>query len=238
MSHNAYGRIVGSMFLLAFVVYGGGNLLAISVTGEPVVLADVIGSEGRLTAGVLLMLLNSAVVIAIGVAAYPVLQRQHPLTASAYLLTRGFEAALLAVSAVLLLSFVPLAQEFDTSGDPSAAAAARVVHETSLDTYSVAMIGLSLGSLLFCRALFRARLVPRALAVVGFIGYVSLAAGGALELFGHHYGGLLIVPGAVFEATVGLLLVMRGFPEVGGHDQPAVSTQRALTLAGSSPANR
>jgi len=218
------GRIVGSMLLLAFLVYGGGSLLAISATGEPVVLADVLGAEGRLTAGVLLMLLNSAVVIAVGVAAYPVLQRHHPLTASAYLLTRGFEAALLAVSAVLLLSFVPLAQEFNTSGDPSVAAAARVVHETSLDAYWVAMIGLSLGSLLFCRALFRTRLVPRALAGLGFVGYALLATGGALELFDHNVGVLLSAPGGVFEAAVGVLLVIKGFPEVQNQDLPAAGT--------------
>ncbi len=97
------GRIVGSMLLLAFFVDGGGSLLAISSTGEPVVLADV--------------------------------QR------SAAPVARAAGAG------------------FDTSGDPSVAAAARVVHEVSLDAYWAAMIGLSLGSVLFCRALFRARLV-------------------------------------------------------------------------------
>jgi len=237
MSPKTSGRIVGFMFLLAFLVYGGGSLLAISITGEPVALADVVGFEGRLTAGVLLMLLNSAVVIGIGVAAYPVLKRHHPLTASAYLLTRGFEAALLAVSAMLLLSFVPLAQEFDTSGDPSVATAARVVHEASLNAYWVAMIGLSLGSLLFCRALFRARLVPPALAAVGFVGYVSLATGGALELFGHSFGVPLSAPGGVFEATVGLLLVIKGFPEVQSQDLPAAAAPvPAARLRSAAPA--
>ena len=237
MSCKTYGRIVGSMLLLAFAVYGGGTLLALSVTGEPVVLADVIGAEARLAAGVLLMLMNSAVVITIGVAAYPVLKRHHPLTASAYLLTRGFEATLLAVSAVLLLSFVPLAKQLDTSSDPSAATAARVVHETSLDTYSVAMIGLSLGSLLFCRALFRARLIPRALAALGFVGYMSLAAGSALELFGHSYGVLYLPPGAVFEASVGLLLVIKGFPEVQRQDLPtAAPPTPAVRLRTAAPA--
>jgi hypothetical protein len=229
MSSKTYGRIVGSMFLLAF-----GRVRRRQPAGHlRYRRAGRAGRrhrvEGRLTAGVLLMLLNSAVVIAIGVAAYPVLKRHHPLTASAYLLTRGFEAALLAVSTVLLLSFVPLAKEFDTSGDPSVATAALVVHETSLNSYSVAMIGLSLGSLLFCRALFRARLVPRTLAALGFVGYVSLATSGALELFGHSYGFLLLAPGAVFEATVGLLLVIKGFPEVQSQDLPAAAAPAPAT---------
>ena len=89
MSPKTSGRIVGSMLLLAFVLYGGGSLLAGSVTGDPVVLADVGGGGSRLSAGVLLMLLNSGVVITIGVAAHPVLRRHHPLTADAYLLAEN-----------------------------------------------------------------------------------------------------------------------------------------------------
>lgn len=148
MSAKISGRIVGSMLLIAFV-YGGGSILAASVTGTPAVLADVVGSENRLTTGVLLMLVNSAVVITIGVAAYPVLKRHHSATATAYLMTRGFEAALLAVSSILLLTLVPLAGEFNVTGDQSLAVMARLTQETSLHVYWVAMIGLSLGSLLF-----------------------------------------------------------------------------------------
>jgi hypothetical protein len=94
MSAKTCGRIIGALLLIAFFVYGGGSALVQSVTGTPVVLAHVVGSETQLTVGALLMLLNCVVVIGIGVAAYPVLKRHHPGTASAYLLTRGFEAAL------------------------------------------------------------------------------------------------------------------------------------------------
>jgi hypothetical protein len=223
MSAKTSGRIVGSMLLIAFVVYGGGSILATSVTGTPVVLADVIGSQDRLTAGVLLMLLNSAIVITIGVAAYPVLERHHRATATAYLLTRGFEAAMLAVSSVLLLALVPLADEAAATSEQGLAALARVTQETSLTAYWVAMIGLSLGSLLFCRVLFRERLVPRLVAVWGSVGYALLATGGALELFGHEVGILLGVPGGLFEATLGVLLVAKGFPEAQHQDCVAAS---------------
>jgi hypothetical protein len=220
-SARTSGRIVGCMLLLAFLLYGGGSLIAHSVTGDPVVLAGVLGSGSRLTAGVLLMLLNCVVVIVVGVAAYPVLRRHHPLTASAYLLTRGFEAALLAVSSVLLLSLTTLARELDASGDPSLIPIARATQETSMNAYWVAMLGLSLGSLPFCRALLRARLVPPLLAVWGGAGYAVLAAGSILELLGHNVGVLLAVPGGVFEAVLGLLLVVRGFPEAEHRDLPA-----------------
>jgi hypothetical protein len=218
MSAKTSGRIVGGLLLLAFLAYGGGSALANSVTGTPVVLAGVVGSENRLIAGVLLMLLNSAVVVGIGVAAYPVLKRHHPGTASAYLLTRGFEASLLAVGAVLLLTLVPLADALAATGDTVFEPLARVTQEASLNAYWVAMIGLSLGSLLFCRALFLTRLLPRPIVVWGFGGYALLALGGVLELLGQGVGVPLAVPGGLFEATAGVLLVAKGFPEVQSRD--------------------
>lgn len=140
-----------------------------------------------------------------------------------YLLTRGFEAALLAVGAVLVLTLVPLADEFTASGDQSLAPLARVTQEASLHAYWVAMIGLSHGSLLFCRSLFRARLVPRPIAACGLGGYALLATGGVLELLGHGVGLLLSAPGGLFEATLGVLLLVKGFPETQSQDAAAAS---------------
>ncbi len=230
MSPKTSGRIVGAMLLLAFVLYGGGSLLALSVTGEPAVLADVIGSETRLRLGVLLMLLNSVVVVTIGVAAYPVLRRHHPLAGWVYLLTRGLEATLLAVSSVLLLSLVPLAHELDETGDPSLAAMARIAQETSAHSYWVAMLGLSLGSLWFCRALLHGRLVPRPLAAWGVAGYVLLATGSVLELLGHRVGVLLAAPGGLFEAALGVLLLVKGFPELQQIDPSAAQAPAPATI--------
>ena len=50
--------------------------------------------------------------------------------------------------------------------------------------YNVAEAGFGIGSLFFCALLFRTGLVPRFLAVWGFIGYACFAGGNLLELFG------------------------------------------------------
>ncbi len=230
MPAKTLGRIVGALLLTAFFVYGGGSLLAQSVTGTAVALGDVVGSETRLAAGALLMLLNAGIVIGIGIAAYPVLERHHPVTAAGYLLTRGFEAALLAVGAVLVLSFLPLSEELSTTGDQSLLSAARVTQELSLYAYWAAMIGLSLGSLFFCRALFLSRLVPRPIAAWGFAGYALLATGGVLELLGHEVGLLLSAPGGLFEAAVGVLLLVKGFPEPAAPEVPPASVSEQSSV--------
>ena len=75
----------------------------------------------------------------------------------------------------------------------------------------VAEAGLGFGSLFFCDLLFRTGLVPRFLAVWGFIGYACFVGGALLELFGVAGAGLVgAIPGGLFELTFGIWLIARG----------------------------
>src|SRR5215218_2432331 len=85
MSNRATGRIVGALFLAAFVCYGVGSAVA------------------DRAAGAALMLLNSVVVATIGVLVFRLLRRPHIRTAAIYLSARFLEAVLLAVGVVLLV---------------------------------------------------------------------------------------------------------------------------------------
>ncbi|WP_109509275.1 DUF4386 domain-containing protein [Nocardioides speluncae] len=175
-------------------IIGGLVLAAFVLYGGGSALVDAAGD--RQAAGAVLMLLNSLGVAAIGVLAWPVLRRTDPLAATGYLATRIVEATLLAVGTVLALAHAPAAAEH---------------------LYWIAMVALGLGSLPFCQALRRARLVPAPLAVWGMAGYACLAAGGLLELLAIDVlggGGLLFsAPGGLFEVVFGILLLVRGFPE-------------------------
>ncbi|MCE6994706.1 DUF4386 domain-containing protein [Saccharothrix sp. S26] len=147
---------------------------------------------GSSAAGGLLMLLNSAAVVGIGVLAFPVLRPHSELTAHAYLTGRAVEAALLAVGVVFLLLPEPVAAGNHYS-------------------YQVAMMAVATAGVLFCRVLLRARLVPRALAVWGLVGYAVFLAGAVLEVLGHPVGVALSVPGGLFEIALGVLLIAKGF---------------------------
>ena len=84
-------------------------------------------------------------------------------------------------------------------------------------SYQIAEMSLGLGSLFLCSLLFRTRLIPRFLAVGGFIGYVSLMVGMIAEIFGIHISLMLSVPGIFFEVGLPLWLFIKGFqPEVYG----------------------
>jgi hypothetical protein len=146
---------------------------------------DRSSSTALFVTGAALMLLNSAFVIGIGVLMLPILRPHNEAIAAGYLGTRIFEGVGLAVGVVIDANSV---------------------------CYNVAEAGLGIGSLFFCALLFRTGLVPRFLAVWGFIGYACIAAGTLLELFGVAGAGLVgAIPGGLFELTFGIWLIARGF---------------------------
>ncbi|PSL53059.1 uncharacterized protein DUF4386 [Saccharothrix carnea] len=191
MSSRAIARSVGALFIVAFVVYGGGSALV---------------EAGASAAGGLLMLVNSAVVVGIGVLAFPVLRPHSEITAHAYLAGRAVEAALLAVGVVFLLLPEP-------------------VPAGNHHSYQVAMMAVATAGVLFCRVLLRARLVHRAVAVWGVIGYAVFLVGAVLEVLGYPVGVVLSVPGGLFEIALGVLLIVKGFAA------PTASTPRAPAYA-------
>jgi Domain of unknown function (DUF4386) len=213
MTTRASGRIVGALFLLAFVVYGGGSALVESGSGAPAVLSDVAENQMQISAGALMILLNSVVVASIGVLAFPILRRRHTISAYAYLIARVLEAVMLAAGALCLLLLIPLSREYAEAGANDASvlpALARVAQDGNQNAYHFAMIFLGLGSLLFCRVLLRARLVPRFMAVWGRVGYAIVAAGMMLEVLGYSLGMALWIPGGLFEFALAVQLSVRG----------------------------
>lgn len=192
---RATARAVGILFLAGFLTYGVGTAIATSLVGSAGPRDAVFG------AAAVAMLVNSAVVIGIGVLMFPILQRHSRSIAVSYLVTRLVEGVGLAVGVLGLLSL---------SG-PAAISANFVA-------YNLAEASLGIGSLLFTVLLFRSRLVPRFLAAWGFIGYAAMAAGSLLELLGFAGAGMVsVIPGGLFEITFSVWLIARGFNRLALH---------------------
>src|SRR5215213_7155460 len=183
-------RIVGALFLAGYLTYGVGSLIATPIVRSD----DRSGSTALFVTGAALMLLNSAIVIGIGVLMSPILRPHNKTIAAGYLGTRIFEGVVLAIGVVSLIVLTGSA----------------AIHANSV-FYNVAEAGLGIGSLFFCALLFRTGLVPRFLAGWGFIGYACIAGGTLLELFGVAGAGLVgAIPGGLFELTFGIWLIARG----------------------------
>jgi len=179
-SLNNRTRLIGGLILLAFVFYGGGSALV---------------SNGQQTLGLVLMLINSAVVISIGVLIRSIIFKDAPFSANVYLVTRLAEGLLLGTGAIV---WILNSQNFNGV-------------ELNTTLYRLGMIVLGLGSIGFCRWLIVTRAVHVGLAWLGLVGYPLLAMAMFAKFAGSEYWAtMLLIPGAIFELTFGLSLLFVG----------------------------
>lgn len=206
-SQRVIANFVGILILLAFVIYGGGQGILESMLSRPNAL-ELIGQKQNLFfLGIVLSLLNSVIVLGIGIFMYPILSLHSKLVALTYFSTRIFEALFLAIGSVALLSVLSL--DISVQGVDKTSFLQLGIQVNTVG-YQVAMLSLGLGSLFFTYSMFRSGIVPRLLAAWGFIGYVALVGGSLAELAGA--GNLLWnIPGGLFEIVFSIWLFIKGF---------------------------
>ena len=96
--------------------------------------------------------------------------------------------------------------------------------DVNLYAYHIAMFTLGIAGLLLCYTFYRAKLVPRLLAVWGLIGYATILCGSLLEILGFNLLSIHAIPGGLWELFIGVWLIVRGFnpsafvPESAGPD--------------------
>jgi hypothetical protein len=213
-SRMTYSRLIGALFLSAILFYGGGLTLVTSVVGASDFLSTISTHQTTLVLGASLMLLNSVVVVGIAVLFFPILEQHSKRTALAYLASRIGEAVFLAIGVLALLMIIPLGQQSVDAGAANvgwAKALGSLAVQSNTMAYQIAVISLGLGGIFLCSLLFRTRLIPRFLAMLGLIGYAIFMAGGIAEIFGVHIGVLLSIPGGLFEVALAFWLLIRGF---------------------------
>jgi hypothetical protein len=145
------------------------------------------------------------------VALYPITRRTSAALALGFFGSRVLEAGLVLVGVLALLSLVTLGGAGDAAaGAPEALVA---LHDWAF------LLGPGLlpaaNAVLLGSVLLRAQLVPRVIPIVGLVGAPLLAASAIAVVFGAFdqvspVAGLLALPIAVWELSLGLWLVVRG----------------------------
>jgi hypothetical protein len=158
--------------------------------------------------------------IGTAVTLYPVVKRQNEGVALGFVAARILEAGMIFAGVVSLLSLVTLRQHL--GGAAGADAAALVTTGAShVATYNwTFLLGQTLmpgiNALLLGSLMYRSRLVPRVIPVLGLIGGPLLIAAVIATLFGQHSSltGLAALPVflvAAWEFSLGMWLVVKGF---------------------------
>ena len=181
----------------------------------------ILGSGGHtgVLVGCFLEVIVALAGIGTAVTLYPVVKRQNEGAALGFVASRVLEAAMIFTGVVSLLSLVTLRGLGAAAG--AAAASLVTTGASHVATYNVAfLLGQTLmpaiNALLLGSLLYRSRLVPRILPVMGLIGAPLLITAVVAILFGgiEHisvWTALATLPVAAWEFSLGVWLVVKGF---------------------------
>ncbi len=229
--------VAGVLYLITFVSIPI-LFLYNSVRGADYVIGS--GPDTSVYIGSVLEIIVALAGIGTAVALYPVVKRQNEGVALGFVAVRTLEAGAIFAGVFTLLAIVTLRQA-------GAGAAALTTGQTLVGlhdwTFTLSQSLLpAVNALLLGSLLYQSRLVPRVLPVLGFIGAALLVTSTMATLFGaNEYGsalsGLLAIPIAVWEFSLGVYLVVKGFRAAGlqrlGFEPVAPDVPASATAPGS-----
>ena len=202
----------GVLYLLTFVSIPIGFLYR-SVLNDPTYIIGP-GTDSAVTIGGVLEIIVALAGISTAAALYPVLKRQNEGLALGFIGTRALEASTIFADVVCLLAVVTLRRA-------GVGADALVTGKMLVVLYGLFRLGQNLmpavNDLLLGSLLYQSRLVPRILPLLGIIGAPLLIANTIVVMFGITSGpiylltGIGVLPIALFEFSLGVWLVVKGF---------------------------
>jgi hypothetical protein len=164
------------------------------------------GADTRIATGAFLEVLLAIAGIGTAVTLFPIIKRQNEGLALGYVAARVLESTVIVVGIISVLSVVTLRQDF--AGNPGADATTLVIVGKALVAIHKWTFLLGPGfcsgienGLILGYLMYRSGLVPRPLAaeLFGLYQQVSTVA------------GLLVLPEAAWEISLGIWLVVKGF---------------------------
>jgi hypothetical protein len=208
--------VAGILYLLTFV----SSIPAALLLGDALANPDYIlgaGADGQVRLGALLDIVNGLTAIGTALALYSVVKRQHEGFAIGFVTARVFEAAILFVGILSVLSIATLRETAAAAADPASLAAVGLSLTTvyhwafALGTGIPALNAFLLGTLMY-----RSRLVPRVIPIVGLIGAPLFTSWIIGYIFGITEAGtpwhaIAVAPIFLWELSLGLWMTFKGF---------------------------
>ena len=209
--------VAGVLYLVTFLSSIPAFFLLAPVLDDPTYIVSA-GADTQVTMGAFLDLVNALACIGTAVVLFSLLRLEHEGLALGFVATRLFEAAVIVIGVVSILSVVTLRQP-DATGDEA----------TSLTVVGQALVAIrdwtfligpgivpGLNAILFGTLLYRSRLVPRWIPIVGLIGAPLLISGAIGRMFGINdetsiWSVVGTLPIFVWELSIALWMTFRGF---------------------------
>jgi hypothetical protein len=206
----------GLLYLITFLASIPAALLLQPMVGDPGwIVSSAAAGDVRLAA--LLDLVNALACIGTAVALFSVLKREHEGLALGFVTTRMFEAAVIAIGVVSILAVVTLQDPTATGAEATSLIAVGSGLVAVRDWTFVLGPGMAaLNAVMLGTLLFRSRLVPRWMPVLGLIGaalFGTWVAGTVLGVTeaGTPWHSIGVAPIFIWELSIGLWMTFVGF---------------------------
>lgn len=178
------------------------------------------GSNTGVLWGAVLELIVAIAIVGTGVALFPVLKRQNEGVALGFVTARVFETGIIVVGIISLLSIVTLRQDVGATAGADAASLVTTgrslvaIHDWTFLIGQTLLPGIN--ALLLGSLIYRSRLVPRVIPLLGLIGGPLLIASAIGQVLGINeqysaWSAIAVAPIFLWELTLGLWLVFKGF---------------------------
>ena len=227
----------GLLYLITFIGSIPAAILVGPAINDPNYVTGA-GADQQVALGLVLELVNVFGCIGCAVALYSVVRRVHEGLAIGYVTTRLFEAATITMGVISLLAVISLREQGAATGNAESLVpvgnALVAVRDWAM-TLGPNMAGFN--ALMLGTALYRARLVPRAIPALGIVGAPILIAyviGNILGLTGPGtlFQVIAVMPFFIWELVLGLWLTFKGFNE---SSPLAVAERTRVGLVGAVP---
>jgi hypothetical protein len=221
--------VAGVLYLVTFVSSIPAYVLLQPVLTDPAYIVST-GADTQVTAGALLDLVNALACIGTAVTLFSLLRLEHEGLALGFVTTRMFEAAVIVIGVVCLLAVVTLRNPGATGEEATTLTLVGQALVAVRDWTFLIGPGImpGLNALLLGTLLYRSRLVPRLIPVVGLVGAPLLIAGALARMFAFadETSALSVIgtiPIFLWELALGLWMTFKGF-------DPNVPVARAFAV--------
>lgn len=212
--------LVGVLFILAAVTAIIGLALYQPILYDANYIVKDSSNETQVTWGAFCELILAFSIIGISVLMYPILNKENESIAIGYVCFRLLEATIIIIGIISLLSILTLNQEFvlasdqDTSSFLTAGKLLVAIHNWTFLLGPNLALGPS--TLMMSYLLYKSKLVPGFIYILGLIGGTLIISCGLLVMFGVFPqisvgSGILAIPVFLYEMTLAVWLISKGF---------------------------
>ena len=219
-SNRKTAIIVGVLFLTATATFMlGDSGLIESILDDPDYLITVSENKSQVILGMLIAFIDGIAIIGIAVFLFPILKKHSEPMALGYVGLRIVEFAIIVAYLICPLLLIDLSQEYVKAVAPDASyfqTSGTLFLAVRYWTLQIIYIFNGLLTLILSYLLYKSKLVPRFISVLGLVGGAVLLPGALLDMYGHvdtaHGAGMLVfLPGGLFELLLPIWLIVKGF---------------------------